>query len=307
MTLESHRTLGVGAAICVTSVGNMKRTAIASLVLIAALGLAGCAPSGAADQAAPDAGKGMPQEAYDSDGGTGSLADEPAQDSARSEIVTGLMTVTVEEPLDAATEAVRIVQAAGGRIDGRQEYAPVDGDKGSANLVLRIPSDNLDAVIAKLKKLGEVEQVSTTGVDVTSQVKDIDSRVKSLQASVDRLTTLLATAKDVETLVAIESSLTQRQSDLESMLAQQRSIGDQVSLATITLELISEADAPIDPPVNFLTGLGTGWTSFVAFVSGTVVVIGVLLPWLAFFGILTAVIVLVVRWRQRVAAGRTVE
>jgi hypothetical protein len=84
------------------------------------------------------------------------------------------------------------------------------------------------------------------------------------------------------------------------MLAQQRSLGDQVSLATISLSLISEADAPADPPpVNFLTGLSAGWDSFVAFVSGAIVVFGVLLPWLVFFGLVTVGILAIVRWRKK--------
>lgn len=289
----------------------MKRTAIASLVLVVGLGLAGCsASSGASDQSVPQAPQGALQDGSDgkdASGGNESTVGQPAKDSSRSEIVTGTMTVTVDAPLDAASETASIVKAAGGRVDGRHENAPANGDKGSADLTLRIPVDNVDTVIDKLKKLGKVEQVSTSSVDVTGQVQDIDARVEALQTSVDRLTSMLATANDVDTLLSIETTLTQRESDLESMQAQQRAIGDQVSLATITITLISEADAPKHAPVNFLTGLSAGWGSFVAFVSGAVVVFGVLLPWLVFFGILTVAIVAFVRWRTRVAAGRATE
>ena len=278
----------------------MKRTAIASIALLAALGLAGCS-------AASSDSFSLPAEAQ-SDGGAAydqSLeSDAGAPLADRAEIITGYMTVTVDVPGDAALEAIRIVEGVNGRIDGRQEYAPANGDKGSANLTLRIPSTALDATIDKLGALGEVIEISTTADDVTSQVKDVDARVKSLQASVDRLTTLLATATDVDSLVSIESELTQRQGDLESMLVQQRSLGDAVSLATITLSLISEEDAPPPPaPVTFLTGLESGWNSFVAFVSGLVVVIGVLIPWIVFFALVGGAVLLIVRWRRRRAAN----
>lgn len=280
----------------------MKRTAIASIALLATLALAGCSASdglsGASDMpAAAPADGGM---AYEDS--SQSEADAPIAD--RSQIVTGYMTVTVETPADAAKDAIRIVEGVNGRIDGRQEYAPTDGDKGSSQLTLRIPADALDATIEKLGALGTVVEISTTADDVTSQVNNVDARVKSLQASVDRLTALLSTATDVDQLVSIESSLTQRQGELESMLAQQRSLGDQVSLATITLSLISEADAPPPPaPVTFLTGLETGWSAFVAFISGAIVVIGVLLPWIVFFGLVAAVAVVIVRWRKRRAGS----
>jgi hypothetical protein len=281
----------------------MKRTLIASIALVSTLALAGC--SAASNVETFDLPAEAPQaEGFAADGSLQSVADGTT--SARSEIITGYMTVTADEPSKAATEAIRIVTNVNGRVDGRQEYAPVDGDKGSATLALRIPSDSLDATIEKLGKLGSVVEINTTASDVTSQVKDVDSRVKSLQASVDRLTTLLATASDVDQLVSIESSLTQRQGDLESMLAQQRALGDAVSLATITLSLISEADAPPPPaPVTFLTGLEAGWGSFVAFISGAVVVFGLLLPWIVFFALIAAVVIVIVRWRKRRGASAT--
>lgn len=286
----------------------MKRTAIASVALLATLALAGCS-AGASDTATYE----MPAEAQ-MDGGVagGDSFSQAYNDSAngaavkdeRSEIITGYMTVTVDTPADAAKEAIRIVEGVNGRVDGRQEYAPANGDKGSASLTLRIPGDVLDATLEKLGDLGAVIEISTTADDVSAQVKDVDARVKSLQASVDRLTALLSTATDVDQLVSIESSLTQRQGELESMLAQQRSLGDQVSLATITLSLISEEDAPPPPaPVTFLTGLETGWTAFVAFISGAVVVIGVLIPWIVFFALVAAVAVFIVRWRKRRSGG----
>ena len=275
----------------------MKRTALASLVLLGTLALAGCSamPSGGDYASAPEE-MGAPQ--FD---GSGELDydGEAPQDSARSEIIEGTMTVTADKPVDAAAEAIRIVEAAGGRVDGRQEYAPVNGNNGAATLVLRIPSNKMDATLDKLKELGEVERVVTTATDVTAQVQDIDARIRALEASVDRLTALLSTATDVKVLIEIESSLSQRQGELESMLTQQRSLGDAVSMGTLTLTLISEADAPVDPPVTFLTGLEAGWNSFTTFISGLVVVFGVLLPWIVFLGLITFATLFIVRLSVR--------
>jgi hypothetical protein len=285
----------------------MKRTAAVSIVLIAGLALAGCSAAGSSSfdvPAEPQAPEGMISDnggtGFDS---TGSSADGSKDVDTRSLIVTGAMTLTAKVPVDAAADAIRIVETAGGRIDGRQESAPVNGDKGSATLTLRIPTDHLDTTIDKLKELGELEDLTTDAVDVTSQVKDIDARVKSLQISVDRLSAFLASAKDIDDLLALEQTLSSRQSDLESMLAQQRSIAEQVSMATITLYLISEADAPADPPpATFLTGLEAGWNSFVTFVSGVVILFGILLPWIVFFGIIAVVVVFFVRRSMRRAA-----
>ena len=282
----------------------MKRTALAAVLLVAALGLAGCAApgasSGAYDMPAPapavggDAGS-VPE------GGKGLLGQDSTGGSAssdRSVITTGYLNITTYDPIEASGDAVLIVEQAGGRVDGRQEIAAANGDRGSATLTLRIPSEKLTTTLAELKKMGDATELSLSSTDVTGQVQDLDARIDALRASVDRLTTLLATATDTDALVAIESSLSQRQADLESMESQQRSLGDQVAMSTITLNLVSIADAPVKKPVNFLTGLQTGWDSFVGFVSGLIVVIGVLLPWLVFLALVAAIVIVLVRWRR---------
>jgi hypothetical protein len=146
--------------------------------------------------------------------------------------------------------------------------------------------------------------VNLDSTDVTGQVADVDARVNALRASVDRLTELLATAKDADVLVTIESSLSDRQQQLESMEAQQRSLTDQVSLATLTVDFITVEQAPVEKPSTFLTGLETGWGSFVGFINTVVVVFGVLLPWLVFLGLLAVVVIVIVRRAiRRSAAG----
>jgi hypothetical protein len=213
----------------------------------------------------------------------------------RQVIVTGYVTITVEEPQDAAAEAIRIAESVGGRVDGRNEYAPVDGDKGSATLTLRLPAETLTATLDKLKELGDVREVSLSSSDVTMQTQDLDARINALSASIDRLLGLLATATDTDTLITLETAISDRQAELESLQSQRRYLEDQIDLSTVTLNLISTADAPVDEPDTFLSGLTAGWNAFVGFFAGLLVALGVLLPWLIFAGIVTVVIIVIVR------------
>jgi len=231
----------------------------------------------------------------------GTIAVDPAAVD-RQVIVTGYVTVTVENPLDSATEAVKITEQVGGRVDGRSEYAPVAGDKGSATLTLRLPADSLTATLDKLKQLGTVQEVSLSSADVTMVTQDLDARIKALTASVDRLLGLLATATDTDTLIKLETAISDRQAELESLESQQRYYADQVSLSTVTLNLISTADTPATEPNSFLTGLQSGWNAFIAFFVGLVVAFGVLLPWLIFVGIITVVVIFLVKRSKKNAA-----
>jgi len=275
----------------------MKRTALVSLVLIGTLGLAGCSAAGMSQS---DSGGAYPMEA-EVDGAADMAYDDTASApdlQSQSVVTTGSITVLADDPIAAAAKAVRLVELADGRIDSREEYAAADTDKGSATLVLRIPAKSQTSTLTKLRELGEVQNVQITSDDVTAEVADLDGRITALQASVDRLTKLLATAANTADLVSIESTLSSRQGELESLQSQQRALGDKVAMSTITLRLISEPLPPEeDEPNTFFTGLTAGWESFVGFIIGLTVVFGALLPWLVFLGLVGGITLLIIRWR----------
>jgi hypothetical protein len=281
----------------------MRRTfTITTALLASAIALTGCSAMGGSESGSDrpvitDQGVPAPESA---DGMTTEIGGDVID---RQVITTGWVTIVVDDPKDAAAEAVRITEAAGGRIDGRSEYAPVDGDQGSATLTLRVPAGTLTATLDKLREIGEVREVSLNSSDVTMETQDLEARITALQASVDRLLALLPTATDTETLIALETALSARQADLESLKAQQRYLDDQVSMSTITLSLVSVAAAPVVEPDTFLSGLLAGWNAFVAFFAGLLVAFGVLLPWLVFAGLITLVILLLVRRARRKAAA----
>jgi hypothetical protein len=282
----------------------MRRTLIGSTVLLAAaLALTGCsAAGGASDAGGYDQGVVAPAPAEQEGAGGGVVqadGDVAAPAADRQVIVSGNVTITADDPLKASKEAVRIVESAGGRVDGRTEYAASDGDRGSAQLELRIPADKLTAVLDRLEELGSADEVALSTSDITVQVQDLDARISALRASIDRLTALYSQATNIEDLVALEGEISSRQAELESLEAQQRYLADQVSMSSISLYLRSDEQAPPKNPDTFWSGLGTGWDAFVGFWAGLLVVLGVLLPWLVTLGVIAAVIVWIVRSRRR--------
>jgi hypothetical protein len=273
----------------------MRHTRILSAALaVLALTLTGCAAASPSpyDSSGRDAsGQALiPAE---------SLADDMAEQSMssldRQVVTTGWVTITVDQPLDAATDAVRIAEAAGGRVDGRTEYAPVDGDQGSASLTLRLPAATLTATLEGLKKLGTVQEVSLNSADVTMESQDLDARISALSTSVDRLLALLATATDTDSLIQLETALSDRQGQLESLVSQRRYLSDQIALSTVTLNLQSVDTTPAPDPGSFFDGLTIGWNSLVALFAGLVVVAGVVLPWLILPGAIAVIVAVVVR------------
>ena len=289
---------------------------IPTALVLATIALTGC--SAASGQSASDSGGVSAPQAepgtefqsgtVSSDGSKSENGTEQVAAGDRQVITTGWVTITVDDPTDAAADAVRITEQSGGRIDGRSEYAPQDGtDNGSATLTLRIPSAKLTATLDKLRELGTVEEVSLNSSDVTMTTQDLDARITALSASVDRLLTLLENATDTDTLIQLETAISDRQAQLESLESERRYYADQVSLSTVTLNLVTVFDGPVAQPGTFLDGLAAGWAAFVAFFAGLLVALGVLLPWLVLAGIITAAIIAIMRWNRKRKTSQPVE
>lgn len=279
----------------------MKRTVTIAALAVGMLLFTGCgsAPMGSSSSVpgSPEIGQNFGDMATDSFGGQagGSFPAESQVPQDRQVITTAEMSLTVDQPIDAAEEAVSIIQAVGGHVDSRYEVPGSDTVTASAHLTLRVPAKALDATMASLKKLGTVNRVQSSATDVTQQAQDIDARISALETSVDRLLTLMSSATDTSDLITIEQALSERQANLESMQAQRKSLADQVSLSTLNLDLVTAGTVPTAGPQNFWTGLIAGWNSLVAAGAGVLIGIGVALPWLAVLAVVLGGIWVLVR------------
>jgi hypothetical protein len=268
----------------------MKRTLAATAVILAALLLAGCTSQGSGDSGStsgvePGVVTGQPAPVKDASGGVTTIN--------RDVITTGTVSISTKDPIAAARTATTITEQAGGRVDSRNETPATKNQPASATLVLRIPADDLDRTLAELKKLGTVNFLTLNAADVTQQTRDIDARITSLKTSVDRLLALMATAKDTTDLIALESALSSRQAELQSLQSQRDYLSDQIDYSTITLELFSEGTVAPPQPGTFWDGIVAGWNALIATIGGVLVGLGFILPWLAALGVVGAIVLLI--------------
>ncbi|ATY09217.1 DUF4349 domain-containing protein [Amycolatopsis sp. AA4] len=189
------------------------------------------------------------------------------------------LELTTPKTDDVVSRAKSIATGAGGYPG--QESATDD----SASLTLSVPAEKLDGVLDQLSGLGQVKRREISAQDVTAQVVDVDARLATQRASVERMRALLAKAQSVSEIASVESELTSRQATLESLERQQASLAGRVAMATVSLSVTrQEAAAPAESG-GFLAGLSGGWDAFVVFCTGLVRVLGVLLPFAVAFGI----------------------
>jgi Domain of unknown function (DUF4349) len=239
------------------------------------------------------------QEGQDGKAGKRDIS-QPGVD--RSLVRTANIAMTAED-VGEVVDRARDVAAAEGGYAGREEVR-----EETASLTLHIPSDRFDHALAELSELGEVSSREQSAQDVTEQVVDLDSRIATQRARVERVRALLARANTVEEIVRIEQEVTTRESELESLEQRRQVLGDQVAMSTVTIG-VSKTDAPAPPPQEeessgFLAGLTAGWGAFLD--TGTVAlrVVGALLPFL--FVLAIPAVPLVLRWRRRRTAASAV-
>jgi hypothetical protein len=200
----------------------------------------------------------------------------------RSVIRTGEVEVTSKD-LDAARGRLdALLASVGGSIDSERTSHDDAGGIATSTLVLRVPVDEFDATMDRLEQLGTVRDSRTASKDVTTEVIDVEERVETLQNSLDRLQSYQAQAKDIDDLLRFEQQITQRESELQSLKAQQAFLADQTSMSTISLTL-STPRAYVEPPsalddAGFLAGLESGWNALRSAVVVVLTVLGAVLP-----------------------------
>lgn len=243
--------------------------------------------------------------------GGGALA-EP-DPSERDIITTASATVLVDDVAIGAQQVGDTAVAHDGYVEAMSigtSGAPVDPGSGvvsdspispypyppnGAWITVRVPSEELPAMIDDLSGIGEVTASAIDRQDVTEQAVDLEARIDAAQASVDRLLELMAEATSTADLLAAEAALAERQALLESYQQQLESLEGQVAMSTLTVTLTPDVEPVEADPAGFADGLAAGWNGLVTTLNGIVVALGFLLPWLAVAAVAALVVWAVAR------------
>jgi len=211
----------------------------------------------------------------------------------RSTIETAYLSVSVSAPQSTVTDAERIATDAGGFVQDSSWNPANEFGPESAYLTIRVPVDQLDTVLSQLESLGSVDSLSRSKSDVTLAVTDLNARIASLQQSLNDLRTLQAQATNVSDLITVESAISARQAELDSLLAQQTYLTDQVDMSTISLTLTGATGTT---PTNdtFWDGLVAGWNSLAVAGSALIVAAGFALPWIVLLAVVAGVVLAIV-------------
>lgn len=286
------------------------RFLLASVALAAALTAGACSAgdSDGADSgltaAEPASGRGDPAaEAAD----TGEKAADPARQAKgavepqpQAVIRTGAVSLEADDVGDARFDVQKIIDRAGGSVVEQETTTDDDGELDTARIVLRVPVEEFQDTMDALEKVAFLERSDTGEDDVTTEVIDVDARIRAQEKSVRRIEALLAQATTLRDIISIEAELSRRQADLDSLKSRQQWLEDQTDRSTITVHLErADADDEEETEEGFLGGLRAGWDSFADGVVVALTAIGFLLPWTIALAVILVPVLLWLRTTRR--------
>jgi hypothetical protein len=169
-----------------------------------------------------------------------------------------------------------------------------------ATLVVRVPEQEFETAIKRFSKLGDVQTVSTSSEDVTSQFVDLQARLRHFRAVERRLVGFLQETTTVNQMLMVQDRIDEVQLTIEELTAQLKSMREQTTYGTLSV-YVSEKDASAAVHPGNTFG-GTFWNSMELLRDGAKVaalMLTALLPFIAVLGAIAMVVWSVVRRLRR--------
>lgn len=174
-------------------------------------------------------------------------------------IRTATLALKVPSAAEALAEAERIAKSQGGYTTDTN-HSRIERAIPSSTATLRVPVKNFEATLTALRALGEVTQDQSNSTDVTTEVADVEARIKVMRAEEESYVTMLRAARRVGELLEIKERLSSVRQQIESLDAQRKSLRGLASYSTIHATFTERPKAG-EPKVENWSG--DAWTNAV--------------------------------------------
>ena len=226
-----------------------RRLALGIIVSIVVLVVGGCAAAPVPQllegerAEAPAAGNDMASEAPMEETAGGGAADYSATE--RLIIRNASLDIVVDDTEGAVEEIDGLAQELGGYVIESSLRKYEEGMSG--RLRIRVPAESLDTALERIRDLAvEVTNENTTGQDVTEEYVDLQSRMRHLEATEERLLTFMDEAEDTEAALEVYDRLQNIQAEIERVRGRIQYLEESAAMATISVNITpSELAQPL--------------------------------------------------------------
>ncbi len=233
----------------------MKRIQIFAALALAAFTLAAC--GGAAQSSYEMSGAGgepmlaapaapvMDKAAYGESAPAGGSGGGTQATTVERMVVKNAQVSIVVADVEERMKAVQLMaQRMGGYVVSSnlyQSYAAENLRVPEAQVVIRVPAEQLDAALEEIQKdAAEVKSANVSGEDVTAQYVDLQSRLKNLEAAEAQLEEIMKQATNTEDVINVFNQLTYYREQIELVKGQMKYYEESAALSSITVQIIAE-------------------------------------------------------------------
>lgn len=206
-------------------------------------------------------------------GATAPVPAAPTADGARV-VKTGAIALVVEDGrvTPVLTEVQRLAQEFGGEVAVAKTEEL--GETPSGSVTLRVPVDDFEEVVAKVRSLdAEVRSATTSGRDVTAEYADLETQIRTLTAARERFLEILSRARTIGDVLAVQQRIDDATGKIDRLEGQRRVLAAQSERATLEV-VVTEADDPevtkADPDDGLSKAFSDAWHGFTSGIEGLI-------------------------------------
>jgi hypothetical protein len=176
-----------------------------------------------------------------------------AQPAGRIVIRNANLSIVVEDP----TQSIEVISQMANDMGGFVVYSNIYKTMTSsgmevpnANITIRVPAEKLEEALDEIKGLVkdpkiDIQSEDVSGQDVTSEVTDLESRLRNLRAAEVQLLEIMENATESEDVIAIFRELTNVREQIEVIEGQLKYFRESARLSAISVFL--QAKAAVEP------------------------------------------------------------
>lgn len=163
------------------------------------------------------------------------------------------LSIIVTDPSEAMETIGEMAEGLGGFIVYSNLYKTTTSqglEVPNANITVRVPAEKLESALAQIKGLvadprTDIINENVSGEDVTSQVTDLESRLRNLEAAETQLLEIMENAEETEDVISVFRELTNVRGEIEVIEGQIKYYRESARLSAISVYL--QAKAAIEP------------------------------------------------------------
>lgn len=158
---------------------------------------------------------------------------------SRPQLVKTAEIVLVVSSIDNTLQNVsQIVNQQEGDVLGLQDNKPQSANRRpTASMRIRVPQAKLETTLDTLAKLGTVQSRKITAEDVTTQLVDMQARLRNLRQTENSLLQIMKRSGSVGDVLKVTQELSKVRESIEQIDAQLKNLTNRIAYSTINLKM----------------------------------------------------------------------